>query len=464
SDLYSVGVILYELLTGAVPFEGETAVAIAFKQVSATPRPPSELNPALPASLDAAVLRALAKDPVERYADAGELIAALEHERRALPAFAGAAAPSTADGHGAYAPPPVGAPPGAGLLMAPAGGFGEDYGPSPESRRRRRRSLLWALAVALAAGLAALALVLTSSHGRVTVPDVAGETEQAAGAALRRAGLNPVPSLASSAVVATGLVISQTPPAGSVVERGTRVTVVVSGGPASEALVGVEGLTGAQAVARLRTAGFKPTTRAQPSATVAPGRVIATEPPAGTELQLASHVTVLVSSGPEAVHVPDVVGQLQTAAEATLTNAGLAVGAVTKQSSATQSPGTVLSQSPATGTSVHAGGKVDLVVAQAPTEVSVPNVVGQDEALAAAALGQAGLIPKTASATTTEPAQAGVVLQQSPAAGAHARKGSRVTITVGVLGTPTTPTTPTTTTPTTTTTTPPPLAPPAAGG
>jgi serine/threonine-protein kinase len=460
SDLYSVGIILYELLTGVVPFEGETAVAIAFKQVSAEPRPPSELNPALPRSLDTVVLRALAKDPAERYADADELITALQREREALPAFS--AAP-VADGHLHHAQPP---PPHSGtgsLLLAPpgrAGQFDREHGPPPQDdrRRRRRRALLWVLAAALLAGLAVLALLLVQSKQTVMVPEVAGQSEQAAGATLRRAGLNPVPSLKPSTKVPTGLVISQLPSAGSEVSKGTRVSIIISGGPGSAPLIDVAGLSASQAAVKLRRAGFRTTPKTESSATVPAGTVIGTEPSAETEVQEGRLVTLRVSSGPAPVSVPDMTGELLAAAEATLSNAGLALGTVTPRVSSTEPPETVLSQSPAKGTSVHTGGKVDLTVAQAPKEVAVPDVVGQSEALAAAALGQAGFTPKAVSATTTEPAQVGVVLRQSPAAGANARKGATVTIAVGVLGSQTTPTTTTTTPTTTTTTTPPPAA------
>ncbi len=471
SDMYAVGVILYELLTGAVPFDGDTAVAIAFKQVSAQPLAPSVANPTVPAVLDEIVLRALAKDPVARYASAEEFIAALRAARERLPAGVATAIfatpPPGARGTATHVAPPgvalsAGVPPAA-LLLPPDGGSLGATPPEDEDKQaaKKRRDLRLALAGAAIAAIVAIVLVLTltrpSPDGHVAVPSVVGQSEAAAGAALRHAGLIPVPALTASPTVANGVVISETPPAGSVVGKGTRVTIAVSTGPGSSPLPNVAGLTAAQATTKLKEAGFKPVTEKQPSATVASGHVISTNPSAGTEAQAGSSVTVLVSGGPAQTIVPDVVGQSRAAAEATLTNAKLAAGAITQQTSTEQSPGTVLEQSPTPGSSLPDGGTVNLTVAQAPTETAVPDVVGQNEAQASAALGRAGFTPQAVSQTTTEATQVGTVLKQSPAAPHKARKGATVMIAIGVLGPRTTPTTTTPTTPATPT-------PPAASG
>jgi beta-lactam-binding protein with PASTA domain/predicted Ser/Thr protein kinase len=452
SDLYSIGVILYELLTGVVPFEGETAVAVAFKQVSAEPLPPSALNPSLPHSLDAVVLRALAKSPEERYADADELIAALEHERAALPAFTGA----TAHVYHAQSQP-VRAGAGSLLLAQPGTGQYELEGAQPtEGGGRGRRVLLWTLGLLLLAGVAVLAVVLSGGSGpsTVSVPSVTGQTEQAAGATLRAANLYPAPSLAPSATVHSGLVIRQTPVAGATAKKGAHVDIVVSGGPGTVTLPDVSGLTVAKVTAELTKAHLKTKTKAQASKTVESGLVIGTEPAAEEDVQEGRLITLLVSSGPPPVRVPDVTGDTLAAAEATLTNEELAVGVVTKRASSTQAPGTVLEQLPAPGSTLHAGGKVDLTVAKAPKEVEVPNVVGAAEVAAVSHLKHAGFVPKVQTRATTEQSQVGVVLEQTPEGATRARKGTAVTVVVGMLGSTTTGTTTTPTTTTTTTTTP----------
>ena len=474
SDLYAVGIILYELLTGSVPFDGETAVAIAFKQVSAEPRPPSELQPGVSAALDAVVLRALAKDPAQRFADADEFIAALQQARAALPISAGTAFAGAIAGTALAAGEPYAAPTGAGpgaaapfpesgaLLLPPADGRDDENGRPPEDADRRRRWLLWGSGLLLVAALVVLGLLLASSKGKVTVPSVVGQTEAVALARLRAANLDPVASSTASSTVTSGVVVSATPASGSEVGKGSRVSILVSAGPGTAALPAVEGLTAAAAESKLRKAGFKPTTQEQSSAKVAQGHVISTDPSAGIVVQVGSPVTVSVSSGPAQVHVPDVTGQTQKAAEATLTTAGLAVGAITLQVSASQTPETVLSQSPSASATLPDGGKVNLVVAQAPKEVAVPGVAGKTEVAATAALENAGFTVKTVTEPTSEPARVGQVLKQSPSAGAHARKGATVTIWIGMATetTPTTPTTTTTTPPTTTTTTTPPAATP----
>ncbi|HEY7961602.1 MAG TPA: Stk1 family PASTA domain-containing Ser/Thr kinase [Solirubrobacteraceae bacterium] len=440
SDLYAVGVVLYELLTGVVPFDGETAVSIALQQISAEPPPPSLLNTAVGPALDAVVLRALAKDPTQRFADAEEFIAALESARQGAPR-----ARALSNGPLASAPgPPPPAPP-LGALLLPAAGVGDG---EPERDAHRRR-WWWAGAAALLLALAAVALVLLLSPSKVTVPNVTGRPQAVAVASLQRAGLTAALSQLASANVAAGVVIGQSPRQGTRVKRGTRVSLLLSSGPGSLPLPAVTGLKSAEAVTRLRAAGLTPTVQARPSSRVAQGVVIATDPTAGTEVQVGSAVTVAVSSGPARVVVPDLTGSTRAAATATLANAGLKVGSVTQQISTSQAPGTVLSQSPAAGTSLNPDQSVDLVLAQASKEVAVPRVVGQNETQAAATLGRAGFEVKSVSAAVSEPEQVGFVLKQSPPGGRMAAKGATVTITVGAAATQTSTTSTTSATSTT---------------
>jgi eukaryotic-like serine/threonine-protein kinase len=451
SDLYAVGIVLYELLTGAVPFDGETAVTIALKQVSATPAPPSRLAPNVSPALDAVVLRALAKDPAERFADADEFIAALEYARQTV---SGAGGQQPAGPNGPVAPTMA-----AGALLLPpdrerphaepARSSGDD-----QSAAARRRRWWWiaAATVLVLAVAAALVLLLVSPASQVTVPYLKGQTQAAATAKLKALGLVSVPSQTASVSVPVGLVIDERPQHGSVVEKGSQVAIAVSSGPGSETVPNVKGQTSAEAVRKLKRAGFKATTQERSSSTVEQGHVISTEPSGDTEAQAGSSVTVFVSSGPAQVSVPEVIGQSEAEARASLRAAGLQAGTITRQSSTSEEPGTVLSQSPAPATSLRAGQKVNLVVARASNEVTVPRVVGKSEAQAAGELGQAGFKPSSATRTVENPAEVGIVLEQKPAGGRKAKRGATVTITVGTLGQQTSTTTGTTTTPPPTTT------------
>jgi beta-lactam-binding protein with PASTA domain len=484
SDIYAVGIVLYELLTGSVPFDGETAVTIALKQVSAVPPPPSTLVRAvarvpsaaplraIPPELDAVVLRALAKDPAERFASAEEFIAALEHVRANLPGappraaaltetgmthggplLAAAATSVFASGHppAALANGPVA--PATALLLAPAADTPavED---AEEAARRRRRRWWWAagaLLCALVAAAVALAVLGPGGTRRVTVPDVVGASEASAEVTLRADGLVPYPSPATSATVAAGAVISTTPAAGATARRGTRVEVSVSSGPASVGVPGVHGLTEAEAVRKLKHAGLVPTAQPRSSSSVPSGQALSTEPAEGVPLVAGSPVTVLVSSGPAQVSVPEVTGQSEGEARASLRAADLRPGSVTHQEAPGQAPGTVLSQSPAAGAPVASGTAVSLVVAKAPQEVTVPRVVGHKRERAEGELVGAGFTVHSTTRPVTSEAEAGLVLQQNPAGGVKAKQGASVTLTVGVLSTSTTTTTTPSTTPTATT-------------
>jgi beta-lactam-binding protein with PASTA domain/predicted Ser/Thr protein kinase len=419
SDLYAVGIILYELLTGRVPFDGESAVTVALKQVSESPVPPSAYNPAVSAELEAAVMRALEKDPGARYADADEFIAALERARSGL-----GAVPAGGDTAELAAAP----------LPADATRVLTSQYPGPlvdpveeESRRRPWPWILLALLALAAAGAAAYALTRPEE---VRVPDVVGRPYLGARTLLLNQGFDVRRELVPHPTVEKNQVTRQDPQAGERVEKGSTIVLSVSSGPGTEPIPEVEGRPRDVAARILIRAGFRVRVREEASDDVPEDRVIRTSPPVGTPTELRTRVTLVVSSGKEKATVPAVVGETVDEATATLQNRGLRV-AIEERTTEREEPGTVLSQDPAAGTEVEKGSTVELVVAKESDRVEVPDVTGLTEADARSALADADLRAAVRYTSVSSEDEDGIVLTQSPSGGRRARKGSRVILTVG---------------------------------
>jgi beta-lactam-binding protein with PASTA domain len=450
SDLYSVGVLLYELLTGTVPFTGDTPVEIAMKHLSQIPEPPSVKRPEVPADLDAIVLRALAKDPADRYASAEEMDADLariakgmaiadETHEAATQVLSGAGLMAAAPTTISRAPTMVTPPP-------PVSGVYYDYDYEDPSRS------IWPWLFVL--GLIVAAIVVgfvvyqkvndTIGSTSVAVPSVTGIRATLAEEKLQSKGLVGHETMQPDSKVERGFVISQAPPAGNHVHKGDTVELVVSTGKPQVEVPQVIGFTQDAALATLNSANLKPIPHDVPS-TKAPGTVVAQDPKAGTKLAEGSEVRINISSGPSTIDLPDETGQPYDAAASELTGAGFKVTRVDVESA--EAPDTVVDQTPNGGQAAK-GTTITLKVSKGPGTSPVPDETGQDQGTAKADLQQAGFHVKVVQQTTTNQGEDGVVLSQSPAGG-DAKPGSTVTITVGKYVAPTT--APTTTADTTTT-------------
>ena len=436
SDLYSIGIILYEMLTGRVPFDGESAVTIALKQVNEPPVPPSHFNPAVSPALEAVVLRALEKHPALRYQDADEFIAALEDARGAA-TTAQLAPPARL-----LAPPPT--------AVEPPVSEAYPYPPEPlppREERDRGRWWWWVLALLLVAGAIVAGVLLLGGGKQVTVPTVVGADQANAEARLRQDGFTTDTTPKTSQRPA-GEVIGQDPSGGSKADKGSTVELTVSSGPAQVAVPQVTGLTVKSAQGRLTKAGLKSSVREENSDSVDKGRVISASPPEGQKVDKGSSVALVVSSGPGEADVPDETGKSFDEASSDLQAAGFKVTRK-DQETTDEDPGTVLSQSPKGGTQAAKGSVVTLTVAKAPTEADVPDVTGEDQGTAIARLSGAGFEIQRKEKDVDSPEGDGVVIEQAPANG-KAKKGSTVTIVVGKFNPNLNPEgTPTTTTPTT---------------
>jgi serine/threonine-protein kinase len=410
SDVYGAGVVLYEMLTGRVPFDGDTEVAIAWQHVHEAPPRPRELQASVPAALEAVVLRALAKDPGERFQTAAEFAAALRAapaaatsgdaepvavaredtapgvEERSAGAAAGAAVPASAPAVPASAPvvpasaavvpaptAVVAAPAtdAAGTALVPGSGGATAAtafaGPSPATapaRPGRRRSRWWiaAAAVVLTAAAAALGYWLFSLAAGPAVPAVVGSSETAARGAIQGEGLRVVTHREYVDGVPAGYVSRQKPRAGIELTEGARVEIWVSRGPVTLPAPDLRGLSAGTAEERLADADLVAERRNGRSDDVATGDIFRQEPKAGELVGRGETVVYWVSTGLPRVAVPDVVGYSSGDAAALLEEAGL-TASVDLTFGWGEYPDTVVEQEPVAGTKLEQGAEVVIRVA-----------------------------------------------------------------------------------------------------
>ena len=389
SDIYSLGVVLYEMLVGRPPFVGDTPLAVSSQHVHGVVTPLTSVNPSVPSDLDAIVMRALAKSPAGRYSTADELRADLLRFVDGQPVMA--SRPGGAF-FGADATQAVGiVTPGEKTQSVPVFAGPRTDVKSSYAKRRGRRGLIVALVVLLAAGGGVAAFLATQKH-TVVVPNVVHHMVTQADAALRAAGLVPVENLVVSDAE-TGTVLATTPAAGATVPTNSSVTVNVALGSTAVPVIvpDVTGSSLATAESTLQALGL--------------GYTLAYVTTPTTTTSVAT--TSSTAGG----------------ATTTSTTTTLATGTTSPQ------PNTVLQQSPIGGTSVKKGSIVTLSVLAPTSTYPVPSLQGQSVGQAAGALGQVGLIVAGTNGTTCSNSVAvGNVVKTSPAAGTNVASGATVTL------------------------------------
>jgi eukaryotic-like serine/threonine-protein kinase len=451
SDLYSLGIVLYELLTGKTPFDGETPVEIAMKHLSTQPKPPSKLRPDIPRELDMVVLRALAKNPSERYQSADEMEADLERVARGAkvsattvdtatqvlrrPSTAAVAESATA----ATMIAPAAATAGTRVMPPPV--VAEDEEEYEERGGPERPIWPWLVAIGfvVAAVIAGFFVwqELSGSASKVPVALYLNEPVAQAKRQITAAHLHPRVLKGSSERYRKGIVFKQDPSAGSHVDKGSTVTIWMSTGPPPVTVPDVKGKQWTDAQQALIDAGLKPVEHIVNGPTK--GQVSATDPPAGKSVPKGSTIRVNVWSGPAPATVPSVVGDTLSDAITALRNAGFNPNPTYVKSDAPQNQ--VIHQNPNPGTSEPKGTSVDLTVSSGPPQVSVPDVVGYTSQQALLTLQRAGFVVNQQPVAVTDPSQVNVVRAQNPSGGESATKGSTVTIEVGQLASGPPPTT-----------------------
>ena len=477
SDIYSIGITLFEMVTGQVPFDGETTVEVAMKHLQQEITPPSELVPDIPYSLEQIILKCTQKSSERRYESTGALIQDLKH--------------SLVDPDGDFVViPPIGGMTDTVIMtdkdlddirhgnddeeydteeydtdeydtdeydtdiMYGDDDNDEDYenyesGRGADEVNPHMHKIMKILTIVVVA-IIVLILVFTvgkaagvfksfggittqdeeDKSGKVTVPDVRGMSEEDAKALLNKKGLGiQVVTRKESKKYKAGKISKQTPEAGEKVSKHTKIEVVVSSGlvGSKKAIPDVRGMSETEAQNELEEAGFKVTSSFQYDDSVESGKVISTTPEAGTKAEKGSTVTMLVSQGSNKKTVPDVRGMADATAQSTIKSYGFNVGTVTYDYSDSVEKGMVISQTVEPGTKASAGTSISITVSNGPKpeeKIEVQSFVGQQESALKSWASSKGLYTNISDSQYSDSYAKGCIISMTPSSGTVSKGGT----------------------------------------
>ena len=437
SDIYSLGIVMYEMATGVVPFDGETAVQIAIQHLQGEMTPPSKLIEDIPVSIEKIILKATQKSPERRYSDMGELLVDLKKalvnpdedfvtmapaidengktrviSQEELEELREVAAPKEAPKEDKIKNI---------LDEEDEDEYDDDYDDEDDDVNPKMEKAITIMGIAAAAIIGIIAIYLIGSflgwfhfgsgsskkedtkteatkedtedeeeeEGNIKVPDLLGMTEDEAAEALKKQNLGyKVIGTESSSKYAEGQVCNQSPKSGKKVTENSTVKITISSGEGSKSIPNVIGATEADATNSLQAAGYKVNVSYGHSSTVAAGQVISQSPDSSQKGQAGDTITISVSQGPDEIDMPNVVGSTKDAAVAELQSKGFTV--TINEEDKLEAAGTVVGQNPVAGTKLSSGSAVIIAISTGHVQVTAPDVRGMLPADAVAALRAAG--------------------------------------------------------------------------
>ena len=440
SDLYSLGVVMYEMVAGRAPFVGDSAVAIAYQQVHATPEPLRGNIDNVPLGYEAVVAKCMAKGPDRRYDNAhllrddirrvldGEDVHALLHVRPkvAEPEAAKTMAIPVITNEDSSLPP-----------------YDDEYGSYDDVAPGRTAlyifGAVFSTIVLLFVGILLFRMIGGNSSNSLTVPDITNRTLAEASQVLLDMGLTPIPDAVAKDGVGDDVVYAQSPPPNVGAREGDVVTITYNPARALVVVPAIQGLLITDATAQLAPLGLQLTISGKLNDPTIPiNQIISQDPPANTEARSGSAVSVVVSGGAGDLVVPNIEGQVSSAAQQLLTTAPYNfVVTVVEEPSTTVEKGRAIRTDPVIGSPIGNAATITLVISSGSTKVLVPDVETMTEAEAQAALNSMGLVweMRYVNVLSGDPNE-GRVISQTQQPGTSVAPGSKVTLVVGRVTTP----------------------------